>query len=318
MDQLIRYIIKEETEESVFSPMEIRLFKFANKFKKELGTEDKMRKFFVNAISSFNLPKDSANKYHLMYTLNYRPEGDYENVTKSNFKDPKTGKQQRTTNSNARQYSKDKIPFKGSNLEGFWKMTRDNEWAYIITSYGWYPIYVFKYGRWFEIKDSYSSSTAKQIRNTDPVSYNSDLGEMAINVDRNEMEKVIHGSLKPEDLLTTRTDNFINDMKKKQRSGELTTFRWGRDPRARIKFKVSSVRKVRNGYKILIDVIDVDKFENNKIDRESGDFFEGGIVGMDKNLIKRYMNDYFSQLTSQNFQGLNTDFYHIDVLFRGN
>ena len=317
MDQLIRYIIKEETEESIFSPMEIRLFKFVNKFKKELGTEDKMRKFFENAIPSFNLPKGSAGKYHLIYTLNYRPEGDYENVTKSNFQDPKIGKPQRTTNSNARQYSKEKIPFKGSNLEGYWKMTRDNEWAYIITSYGWYPIYVFKYDRWFQIRDTYSSSTAKQIRNSDPVSYNSDLGVMAINVDRNEIEKVISGSLKPEDLLTGRTDKFVVDMKKKQRTGETTTFRGGWSPRARIKFKISSVRKARNGYKIVVDVLDVDKFDNNKLDRESGNFFDGGIVGLDKSKVKEYLNDYFSQETSQKFQGLNNDVYHIDVLFRG-
>jgi hypothetical protein len=103
MDQLIKHVIKEETQESVFSPMEIRLFKFVNKFKKELGTEDKMKKFFVNSMSSFNLPKSDANKYHLIYTINYRPEGDYENVTKSNFKDPKISNQQKTTNSNARQ-----------------------------------------------------------------------------------------------------------------------------------------------------------------------------------------------------------------------
>jgi hypothetical protein len=319
MEHLIKRIIKEESEQSIFSPMEIRLFKFVNKFKKELGTESKMYDFFENSMATFNLPKSDAKKYHLIYTLNYRPEGDYENVTKSNFKDPKFSKQQRTSNSNARQYSRDKIPFKGSNLEGFWKMSRDNEWAYIVESYGWYPIYVFKYGRWFQIKDSYSSSTAKQIRNSDPISYNSDLGEMAINVDRNEIQKIINGYLKPEDLLTTRTDNFIVDMKKKQRSGELTTVRMGWNPRARIKFKVSSVRKVRNGYKIVIDVLEVDKFfENNKLDRESGDFFEGGIVGMDKNLIKRYMNDYFSEVTRQNFQGLISDFYNIDVLFRGN
>jgi hypothetical protein len=184
-------------------------------------------------------------------------------------------------------------------------------------SYGWYPIYVFKYNRWFESDNTYSSSTGKQMRYSYPISYSNDLGQKTIKVSRDEMEKIINGYLKPEDLLTGRTDKFIVDMKKKQRSGETTTFRGGWNPRARIKFKISSVRKARNGYKIVVDVLDVDKFDNNKLDRESGNFFDGDIVGLDKNKVKEYLNDYFSQETRQKFQGLNNDVYHIDVLFRG-
>jgi hypothetical protein len=317
MEHLIKKIIKEESEQSIFSPMEIRLFKFVNKFKRELGTESKMYDFFANSLATFNLPKSDAKKYHLLYTLNYRPEGDYENVTQSNFKDPKKDKQRKTSNSDAGSYSQSKIPFKGSNLEGYWKMTRDNEWAYIIMSYGWYPIYVFKYDRWFEAERTYSSATGKQMRYSYPISYNSDLGQTTIKVSQDEMGRIINGYLKPEDLLTGRTDKFIVDMKKKQRSGETTTFRGGWNPRSRIKFKISSVRKAKNGYKIVVDVLDVDKFENNKLDRESGNFFDGGIVGLDKTKVKEYLNDYFSQETRQKFQGLNNDVYHIDVLFRG-
>ena len=235
MEHLIKKIIKEESEQSIFSPMEIRLFKFVNKFKRELGTETKMYDFFANSLATFNLPKTEAKKYHLIYTLNYRPEGDYENVTQSNFKDPKKDKQRKTSNSDAGSYSQSKIPFKGSNLEGYWKMTHDNEWAYIIMSYGWYPIYVFKYDRWFEAERTYSSATGKQMRYSYPISYNSDLGQTTIKVSQDEMGRIINGYLKPEDLLTGRTDKFIVDMKKKQRSGETTTFRGGWNPRSRIK-----------------------------------------------------------------------------------
>jgi hypothetical protein len=42
MIELIKYIIREETEKSIFNPMEIRLFKFVNKFKRDLGTEKKI------------------------------------------------------------------------------------------------------------------------------------------------------------------------------------------------------------------------------------------------------------------------------------
>jgi hypothetical protein len=320
MIELIKYIIREETEKSIFNPMEIRLFKFVNKFKRDLGTEKKMLDFFESSLSTFNIPRSDARKYYDIYTLNYRPEGDYENVTTVNFKDPKRFSQQKkTSNTNARSFTKDKIPFKGSNLEGKWESTNDGEWAYIVYSYGWYPIYVFKYGRWFEIDTSYSSSTSKQMRHSYPISYNSDLDETTIIVDRNQMKGIINGSLKPENLMTTRTDEFINEMKKKQRTGEVTMFRmgWG-DERVRIKFKVLSVRKSRKGYNIIVDIIDVDKIIDNKFDRDAGDFFNDEMIGISKDTIKKYMNEYFSSVTKQRFQGLVSDFYNIDVKFRGN
>ena len=74
---------------------------------------------------------------------------------------------------------------------------------------------------------------------------------------------------------------------------------------------------MKSSTEFVVDVLDVDIFENNKLDRESGNFFDGGIVGLDKTKVKEYLNDYFSQETRQKFQGLNNDVYHIDVLFRG-
>lgn len=37
---------------------------------------------------------------------------------------------------------------------------------YVITSYNWYPIYIFKEGKWYIVSESYSSSTGKQIGQT--------------------------------------------------------------------------------------------------------------------------------------------------------
>jgi hypothetical protein len=157
------------------------------------------------------------------------------------------------------------------------------------------------------------------MRHSYPISYNSDLDETTIIVDRNQMKGIINGSLKPENLMTTRTDEFINEMKKKQRTGEVTMFRmgWG-DERVRIKFKVLSVRKSRKGYNIIVDIIDVDKIIDNKFDRDAGDFFNDEMIGISKDTIKKYMNEYFSSVTKQRFQGLVSDFYNIDVKFRGN
>jgi len=320
MDQLILKIIKEETSGGVLSPMEIRLFKFVNKFKKELGTSTKMREFFRNSLKTFNLPESDAGYYHELYTLNYRPEGDYENLTRSNLKDPKLfSTQKRTSNTQARSFTQDKLPFKGSNLEGFWKQTQDNEWAYIVNSYGWYTIYVFKYNRWFEVDNTYSSSTSRQMRHADPVRWSEDLNQQAIIVSSEEIKKVVRGLIKPEDLLTTRSDKFITDMKQKQRSGEEFTFRAGwYNERVRIKAKITSVRKTRSGYDISVDVLDVFKMDGNKIDREAGDFFTGDMEGITKDKIIRDVNSYFGSLSSSMFKGLKSDLYKVKVTFRGN
>lgn len=319
MDQLILRIIKEETDRSVFSPMEIRLFKFVNRFKKELGTFEKMIQFFRNSLRTFNLPDEKARYYYEVYTLNYRPEGDYENITQSNFKDPRlVSKQKKITNSEARSFTKDKLPFKGSNLEGFWSDTEDNEWAYVVRSYGWYPIYVFKYNKWFEVDNAYSSSTSKQMRQSNPVRYSENLGQRAIVVNQDEINRVIRGKLKPEDLLTTRTDKFITDMKQKQRSGEEFTFRAGwYNERVRIKAKITSVRKTRSGYDIVIDVLEVFKMDGNKLDREAGDFFTGDMEGVTKDKIIRDVNSYLGSLESRKFEGLKSDLYKVKVTFRG-
>lgn len=314
-----RRILREETEGSVFTPMEIKLFKFTNRFKKELGTLSKMIEFFRNSLRTFNIPENEARKYYDIYTLNYRPEGDYENVTISNFKDPKRYTiQKKTSNVNSKDFTKDKLPFKGSNLEGYWHTSPDNEWTYVVKSYGWYPIYAFKYNRWFEVDNTYSSSTSKQMRHANPIRYNENLGEKSIIVDQNEMDRIIRGQLKPEDLLSTRTDKFITEMKQKQRSGEIITFRAGWwNERVRIKVKISSVRKTRTGYDISVDVLDVDKLDGNKLDREAGNFFNNEMEGITKEKILKDVEIYFAELSSRLFKGLKTDPYKIKTTFKG-
>jgi len=312
-------LLKENSEESIFSKMEIKLFKFINRFKKELGDRSTMIRFIENSLSTFGIPKNEANKYYELYTLNYRPDGDYENVTKSNFKDPKIySKQKRTTNAGAREFTSNKLPFAGSNLSGEWTNTRDNEWAYIVKSYGWYPIYVFKYNKWFEVDNTYSSSTSKQMRQSYPVKYNSDLKDMAIIVNNNEINQVINGHLKPEDLLSTRANSFIESMKTKQKKKELTTFThgWG-DKKVRVRYLISSVRKAGSMYKITVDVMNVDKFIGNKLDREAGDFFNDEMENIDRDLIKKYIQYHFADKYGSQFKGLSGDIYTINVIFKG-
>jgi hypothetical protein len=59
------------------------------------------------------------------------------------------------------------IPFKGSNLEGAVQSARNSDGGafqiYIVASYGWYPLLVWKEGVWYGNKERYSVSTSRQL-----------------------------------------------------------------------------------------------------------------------------------------------------------
>ena len=60
--------------------------------------------------------------------------------------------------------------------------------TYIVSSYGWYPIFINKDGRWYENKDKYSVSTSKQISQLRP------FGEDIMKVSTDTLRKLIRKS----------------------------------------------------------------------------------------------------------------------------
>ena len=72
-------------------------------------------------------------------------------------------KKLKTANYTARDLVKAKIPFQGSNTSAEWVGN-----VYVVSSYGWYPIFVYKNGRWFENSKRYSMSTGKQMSQLRP------------------------------------------------------------------------------------------------------------------------------------------------------
>lgn len=64
----------------------------------------------------------------------------------------------KTSNQQSSQYTRNREPFNGSNLSG--KIMPNK--AYVVLSYGYYPLYVYKYHKWYENKEKYSVSTSKQ------------------------------------------------------------------------------------------------------------------------------------------------------------
>jgi hypothetical protein len=169
MKELIKRILKEEQESPVLNKKEILLFKYINDNKQNAGTKNEMIKFIKEMLRYFGMTPNDATMYYEIYTANFRPDGDYENLTKENFKDYRQFKQRKVTNNTAYEYATAKMPFKGSNVEGEWEVNNNNDWYYVIKSYGWYPIFLFINDQWYRTLDTYSSTTRKQMSQVRPV-----------------------------------------------------------------------------------------------------------------------------------------------------
>jgi len=72
----------------------------------------------------------------------------------------------KTSNSKSSEYSSQQIDFKGNNLDG--RTLQDG--SYVVLSYGYYPLYLHKKGKWYENSEKYSVSTSKQKTQSRPTS----------------------------------------------------------------------------------------------------------------------------------------------------
>ena len=114
-------------------------------------------------------------------------------LLRDNFKNIETGDELirkdisklrlRSANYKARDLVQNKIPFKANNTDG--EYIGD---TYIVSSYGWYPIFIYKDGRWYENKDKYSVSTSKQTSQLRP------FGEDIMKVSTDTLRKLIRKS----------------------------------------------------------------------------------------------------------------------------
>jgi len=99
MKEMILQILKEQLEGGVDKPLsekEVRLFKYLNKHKTEYPTQSKLLEFIKTMMPFVGRPATDARFYYEVYTANYRPEGDYENLDKLSFKDFRSFKQRKT------------------------------------------------------------------------------------------------------------------------------------------------------------------------------------------------------------------------------
>ncbi len=301
MKDLIRRILKEE-QENPLSKREIMLFKYINDNKQEAKTKKVLIKFIEEALRYFALPISDATMYYEMYTANFRPDGDYENITKENFKDYRQFKKQKTPNSTAYEYASAKIPFQGSNIEGEWDINRDNEWYYVIKSYGWYPIFLFIKNQWYRTLDTYSSTTRKHIGQSNPVRYNSGLHANVIDVTRYEIERLMDGSYSFDDVKTKRVTYFVKDKDKVIGTKKLISGGYG-DTAHRVSFIITDIDEVDGKIKISVKVNKAGRMDGRKM-VEDPDYQNNTqlVNDIEKTIKQEIMRTYPKYLTDDNTQ----------------
>lgn len=290
----MRYILTEkqlrllEQDEQGLSKIEIVIFKKLNEVKKKLKKKKELFDFLKNFLKYFSIPEDMARYYLELYAANYRKDGNYDTITKSDLVDPKKMKGKWTPNTQADQFTKALLPFKGSNLDGFWTNDGKGNDIYVVMSYGWYPVYIYRDGIWYEVVERYSSSTGRQMRNADPVEWNVNLQEKVHLLTKDEMKMVMQG-MSHEDILKVKLEKLKNlepELQSKRMSSVRPYRLYGDKEPVIIKFRINSV-KIEDGKGIVVvDIYDVVKKEGNKGVPTPENYTKGELRGITKEYIE--------------------------------
>lgn len=163
LKNIIRNFLLEGENEKGLVPFEVVIFQELQKRKEKLKTKDEMVQFLRKLLDIMGISMDEALYYYYLFTLNYRPDGNYKDIKKSELKTLADLKAAKTSNVSSSVYTSSKIPFKGSNMEGFWEKDSNGVSQYVVTSYNWYPILLFKDDMWYAVSDSYSRATGRQM-----------------------------------------------------------------------------------------------------------------------------------------------------------
>lgn len=309
MKNLILRILKEQLEgegENPLSEKEIRMFKYVNKLKPTLKTQKEFFDLFKTLMKIVGRPESDYRFYYEIYTANYRPEGDYENLNKQDFVHYRNFKQRRTPNNSAYEYTSAKLPFIGSNLEGFWDVNQNNQWYYIVISYGWYPVYLFINNQWYKVSNTYSSSTSKQMSHSNPMrrrTYDPNIKEDIITVTPSEIKSIRDG--KPmETIKSDRVRNFMSLERKNILTipTRMITIGWG-DDRKKVKFTVTDIKE-KNGkihFDIRIDKAGTVEGTNRMVVNPEGYVVPSPFSeDIEKGIKQRLLSDYSEKLTKEN------------------
>lgn len=265
-----------------------KLFNFISKEKKQSKNRAEILDKIKELSPFLSIPKGFETYLLELYLLNFRKDGNYSDLTKDNFIDPRKGNPKRTYNTLSDLYSKALMPFKGSNLEGYWTEDRNGKEMYIIKSYGWYPIYIFKDDQWYEVTKRYSSSTGRQMSNVNPVEWDDNSMDKVILLTPEEMEMIIRGysyeevKKKKAERLKKMEPELIS-----KRKTSKTSYGYGNEgPHLKISFKIVSIDTEGEKPVVNVDIYDVKKIERGQVS-PIGNYLKGEVPNVDKEYVER-------------------------------
>ena len=285
-------IVLAEAKEPPF-PLILRLFNVLDEEKKKKKKKAEILQVIESMTPYMNIPAEYSLYLLEAYLLNYRKDGDYSGLTKENFVDPRKMKGKTTTNPKAYLYATAQMPFKGSNLEGYWSKDGKGKPYYKVVSYNWYPVYIFKDDKWYEVTGRYSSSTSRQMSNANPVEWDDNLEEEVFLLSQEEMKMLERGSSHEEvmkhklDMLKKQESELI------KRKKTAKSYRWhGEDDiaNANIKYKIKSIEIEDDKAVVTIDIHDVVPRGyvggREKEEPATGNYLKGEMKGMNQKIAE--------------------------------
>lgn len=248
-----------------------------------------------NLLPYIGASENDAKLYYNVFKYNFREDGKYSEISWRDFKGPKEWASKRTTTRNTREYVNARQQFHAPNLKGEWKTDWDGNEYYVVYSYGYYPIYIFKDGIWYGNEDSYSRTTGKHM------SYSRPSNGKIYWLSRREMED-LERSGTVEKFIEKRKETLLSN--KKDLKGQKFTFKDYYNG-IRVLYTIDGIEKRGNKIKLKITITDVFKADRNLKPKSDENYLLGEIPNVTKeyveNIVKQHIanNDRFLYLIFQ-------------------
>ena len=283
ISQIVRKVLLEQKEPSM--PLIVKLFKVLDEEKKKKKKRAEILEVIENLAPYMNIPPDYALYLLELFLLNYRKDGDYSGLTKGNFIDPRKQQGKTTSNTKANLYTVAQMPFKGGNLIGQWSKDYNGKPYYEVVSYNWYPVYIFKDEKWYEVTGRYSSSTSKQMNNANPVEWSGELQEVVYLLSQEEMKMLKQGATHEEVMKhkLKKLKELEPELIKRKKTAK--AFSWMGDAEtanANIKFKIKSIEEEGDKAIVTVDILDVIRRGDNGEEPTPQNYLKGEMQGMTK------------------------------------
>jgi hypothetical protein len=281
--QIVRKILVEQRGPSMTVLQ--KLFKVLDEEKKKKKKRAEILEVIEKLAPYMNFPPDYALYILELYLLNYRKDGDYSGLTKGNFVDPRKQPGKTTPNTKAKLYTIAQMPFKASNLIGQWSTDYKGNPFYEVVSYDWYPVYIFKDDKWYEVTKRYSSSTSRQMENANPVHWNKELEEPVYLLTQEEMDMLKRGA-SHEEIMKHKVNalkKFEPELTKRKKTAK--SYRWYGDAEAanaNVKFKIKSIEEEGDKATVTVDILDVVHRGDSGEEPTPQNYLKGEMKGMSK------------------------------------